>query len=73
MIPGVPITMWCSLYCTGNEAVGDIEVEFDKGNTVSLPLCEQCLETLQNNPSLLLDLRPDAVLELEAQDDLGNT
>ena len=70
---GFPITMWCSLYCTGNEAVGDMDIDFGDGKTVSLPLCQECADHLQKNPDLLLDLVPVDVLDLNIKEVLGNT
>lgn len=61
MIEGVPITYWCSLFCSGQEAVGDMEIEF-KGDVISLPLCQDCANTLENNPALAIDLMPTDVL-----------
>lgn len=73
MIPGVPITMWCSLYCEGNEAVGDMDIDYGEGLVVSLPLCQECAEKLQADPKLALDLKPGVVLDLDTQEALGNT
>lgn len=72
MIEGIPVTVWCSLYCDGNEAVGDMDIDYGEGLVVSLPLCQECAETLQNNPRLALDLVPIDVLDLNMNDALGN-
>jgi hypothetical protein len=71
MIPGVPITLWCSLYCEGNEAVGEMDIDYGDGMMVSLPLCAECAEVLQKNPALALDLKPGSVLDLDTQDIMG--
>lgn len=68
---GFPVTLWCSLYCEGNEAVGDMVIEYDRGYKVSLPMCRECADKLEENPGLLLDLTPLDVLELDEDDDLG--
>ena len=65
---GIPVTLWCSLYCKGNEAVGDMDIDFGDGNTVSLPLCQECADHLQDNPHLALDLKPIDVLQLDTQE-----
>lgn len=69
---GFPVTLWCSLYCEGNEAVGDMNIRYSESLEVSLPLCQECAEKLQRNPKLALDLKPVDVLELDEDDDLGN-
>lgn len=69
---GIPVTLWCSLYCEGNEAVGEMEIDYDGGKVVSLPLCQECADTLQKNPALALDLEPGDVLDLNIEDALGN-
>ena len=61
----VPITMWCSLYCGGTEAVGDMHIDYGEGRVLSLPLGQECADPLQMNPALSLDLRPVEVLELD--------
>ena len=73
MIEGIPVTSWCSLYCGGSEAVGDMAIDYGAGLVVNLPLCEECATTLQNHPELALDLQPVDVLDLEQQEALGNT
>lgn len=73
MIDQFPVTTWCSLYCEGNEAVADMDLDYGDEAVVSLPVCNECMEKIQNNPSLLLDLTPVDVLDLETQDGLGNT
>lgn len=70
---GFPVTMWCSLYCTGNEVVGDMDIDYGDGRVVSLPLCQECADKLQNNPALALDLVPVDVLDLNIEEALGNT
>lgn len=69
----VPVTLWCSLYCEGNEAAGEVDLDYGDGLVVSLPVCESCATTLQNNPTLALDLKPDYVLDLNIEEALGNT
>lgn len=68
---GISVTQWCSLYCDGNEAVGDMEIAYNGGKVVSLPVCQECADRLQENPLLALDLEPTDVLDLIIQDDLG--
>jgi len=72
MIEGIPVTMWCSLYCDGNPAVGDMDIDYGQGRVVSLPLCQGCADHLQKNPRLALDLVPEDVLDLDIEDALGN-
>jgi hypothetical protein len=67
------MTLWCSLYCEGNEAAGEVDLDYGEGLMVSLPVCEKCAGILQENPALALDLKPDYVLDLNIEDDLGNT
>lgn len=67
----LPVTVWCSLYCTGNEAVGDMDITYDKKNTVTLPLCQECADKLLADPKLALDLKPIDVIELDNEDVLG--
>lgn len=64
----IEFTQWCSVFCTGNPANGDITVDFE-GGAVSLPICETCLRTLRENPSRVLELQPQAVLELDPQEE----
>lgn len=49
-----------------------MEIEYADGQSVSLPLCQECADHLQKNPALALDLKPLDVLELDNEDDLGN-
>jgi hypothetical protein len=67
-----PITLWCSLYCEGNEAVGEMDIDWGGGHVVSLPMCQECADHLQKNPALALDLVPVDVLDLNIQEALGN-
>ena len=44
-------TQWCSLFCTGNEAVGELTLPFEDNNGIFLdiPICAECLETVMQN------------------------
>lgn len=43
------MTQWCSLLCTGNEAVGDLSIPVN-GERMDVPVCQECLETIRDNP-----------------------
>jgi len=58
---GVQVTRWCSLFCRGNEAVGEITIDHKPGYTVQLPICEECLEKAKLK--YVLDTQDDGVLE----------
>ena len=60
---------WCSLLCTGTEAIGDITIEYPDGGSLTLPVCQECLESVQNDQALALALQPAAVLDLDPDDE----
>ena len=64
----IEFAQWCSLFCTGNRATGDITINFDTG-PLSLPICEGCLKELQENPHRALELEPGVVLELDPEEE----
>lgn len=57
------ITYWCSLYCTGSPAGGNIEIDYGNGQALSFPVCDECIEQIQLDPQKSMDIRPDDVLE----------
>lgn len=63
----IEFRQWCSVFCTGTAAVGDISIEFD-GGVLSLPVCADCLTVLQENPERALELEPLDVIELDPED-----
>lgn len=40
---------WCSLFCTGNEAIGDMSLRLDDDVWIDVPVCEKCLVEIQKN------------------------
>jgi len=42
-------TKWCSLFCTGNESIGELEIEFREGESVPVPVCQECLDQVMQN------------------------
>lgn len=62
MIDEPYVTLWCSLYCEGQEAVGEMEIQFTTEQTISLPLCAYCADILEKNPQLALALAPGDVV-----------
>lgn len=64
----IEFKQWCTVFCTGHEAAGEITIEFDTG-TLNLPICDSCLHVLQDDPQKALDLRPTDVLEFDPEDE----
>lgn len=46
---------WCSLFCTGNEAIGEMSIRFTTEDWVSVPVCEACVEEIRVNQQAALD------------------
>lgn len=38
------MTIWCSLYCKGNEAVGYLDLTTAAGETIEIPCCRECAD-----------------------------
>ena len=64
----IEFVQWCSVFCTGQQAQGEITIEFESG-PVSLPICDDCLRTLSENPQRMLELEPGVLLELDPQEE----
>ena len=64
----IEFAQWCTVFCEGNEASGDITIEFEP-MPVSLPICDGCLKILRENPARALELAPGEVLELDPEDE----
>lgn len=60
----IEFKQWCTVFCSGSEASGDITIDFESGS-ISLPICSDCLQLLQNDPQRALELEPGVVLELD--------
>lgn len=58
------VTRWCSLFCNGNEAAGDLTVPFSDGEAV-IPVCESCASEAKNNPRRVLEVFYGPVLDSE--------
>lgn len=55
-VPFGDVTMWCSLLCKGNPAVGELTYEFAPGEPVSIPVCEECKDRVLAGEHPMLDL-----------------
>lgn len=56
---GAHVVLWCSLYCEGNEATGDLNIEARPGEFITLPICDECKKKIEAR----LDRTLGAVLE----------
>lgn len=45
---------WCSLFCTGNEAIGEIQVSLIQDEWTTVPVCRECLEEITKDPDAAL-------------------
>jgi hypothetical protein len=56
-LEGAHITFWCSLFCDGTEATGELNAEFPDGQVITIPVCEECAEkVISGAPEYALDL-----------------
>lgn len=53
-LTGVQVTMWCSLFCTGNPATGELKVKDGEG-WVGIPVCEECRDRAMTSAGTVLD------------------
>lgn len=44
---------WCSLFCEGNEAIGELTVPIGEDDT-AIPVCEECMEKVTTDPAKAL-------------------
>ena len=61
MIEGA--TTWCSLFCAGNEAIGELTIPLGDDADVSIPVCQECADEAQENPEESLARILGAVVE----------
>ena len=52
---GAHIVHWCSLFCTGNEATGELNIEELPGVWTAIPICITCKEHIEKNTGKSLD------------------
>jgi len=65
----IEFAQWCTVFCSGNEADGEVRLEWPNGGALELPICQSCLQVLQDHPEKLLDLSPGPVLEFDPEEE----
>jgi hypothetical protein len=46
---------WCSLFCTGNEAIGELSIRFTGDEWIDVPVCQECVDQIETNQQEALD------------------
>lgn len=59
---GVGVTLWCSLFCTGNLATGELVVESGH-DFIKLPICDECKDKVEAGTQSRLDSTPEGMLD----------
>jgi len=54
---------WCSLFCTGNEATGELSLEDEPGIWTVIPICDYCKNYIEGNLGKSIDTLLHGVVE----------
>ena len=59
----VEIVRWCSLFCTGHQATGDLNIENTPGTWIAIPICDDCKSHIEAGRGKDLDTLLNGVVQ----------